>query len=138
MTKLASDVPVPRGIPPTNEWKCCRPRETFPERAPLSRGWSSEHGKLLWAMYLSLPGDLASTDGLQGYQCNITPPLLWLLKKILPEIKKKKSPAYNSPLSWENAPPQEIRLFCARRSLCSYKKQQPAARHTRNRNSIFE
>lgn len=90
MTKLASDVPVPRGIPPTNEWKCCRPRETFPERAPLSRGWSSEHGKLLWAMYLSLPGDLASTDGLQGYQCNITPPLLWLLKKILPEIKKKK------------------------------------------------
>lgn len=65
-------------------------RETFPERAPLSRGWSSEHGKLLWAMYLSLPGDLANTDGLRGYQCNTTPPLLWLLKKILPEIKKKK------------------------------------------------
>lgn len=73
--------------PPTNEWKCCRPRESFPERAPLSHGWSSEDEKLLLAIGLSLPRDLARTDGLRGYKRDITPPLLLLLKQILPEIK---------------------------------------------------
>lgn len=36
---------------------------------------------------MSLPGDPARSDCLLGYKCDITPPLLLLLKKILPEIK---------------------------------------------------
>ena len=68
---MNGSVAVPRDL---SRKSCSLPR--------LEQGvWKAALG-----MYLPLPGDLASIDGLQGYQCNTTPPLLWQLKKILPEI----------------------------------------------------